>query len=302
MRRAASCILLVALLQTVAASVTATETPEIETVVAIDSVTVGQRFRVRYTATYPESLALVKPETFDTGRSRILSLEWREGDEGGRHVSDAVLTVMNLDLESAVVASQPVIFRTAGGDTIVAHTDEVRIPVRRLAGDQAENRPLKPQWQTPPSYLYWYLAGAALALVALAVWLLRRRKKGVVEEAPVPELPADFVALQALVEIERMGLLENGEFKRYYTMVVDVVRRYLERRYGILAMDETTFEILSDLESRGVQVEGLAPVLEEADLVKFAKYVPDVDDGRRLMETSRQIIARTRPRVAVAAE
>ena len=110
-------------------------------------------------------------------------------------------------------------------------------------------------------------------------------------------LPADFVALQALLEIENMDLLGNGEYKRYYTLVIDVMRRYLERRYGILAMDETTYEIMSDLEHRGSSIEGLEALLQEADLVKFAKYVPDVAGGKRLMESSREIIARTRLRL-----
>jgi hypothetical protein len=178
----------------------------------------------------------------------------------------------------------------------------VEVPVRHIAATASEPKPLKPQWQAPRSYFWFYIAGVLVVLAAVAFYLWRRwRKKRVVVEPAKPELPADFIALRALTEIENMGLLKGGEFKRYYTLVTDVLRHYLERRFNVLAMDRTTYETLHDLDAANVRVDGLEGLLQEADLVKFAKHVPEITDGKRAMEQSREIVARTAPRpMAVA--
>ena len=110
------------------------------------------------------------------------------------------------------------------------------------------------------------------------------------------------MALKALAEIEGLNLLESGEFKRYYTLVIDTLRLYLERRFGIQAMDRTSDEILYDLRGRRLQVDGLNLLLGEADLVKFAKHTPDPVSGRKAMQTSRDIVVHTTPRPVAAGE
>ena len=167
------------------------------------------------------------------------------------------------------------------------------MPVRELTTAQDTSRPLKPQWHAPRSFFYLYVAAAALVLAALAVWLWRRRKKPVAEVPPEPEIPADIVAMQALDRIARMKLLEAGEFKQYYTLVVDVIRHYLERRFGVQAMDRTTYEILVDLDIIRVRIGELEPLLREADLVKFAKFQPDTAAGELAMDRAHEIVAQT---------
>ena len=66
-------------------------------------------------------------------------------------------------------------------------------------------------------------------------------------------------------------------------------------------MDRTTYEILWDLEGRRVDVDGLEALLGEADLVKFAKYVPDVPAGKQTMEAAKEIVVRTAPRPVLEA-
>ncbi len=71
-------------------------------------------------------------------------------------------------------------------------------------------------------------------------------------------------------------------------LVIDTLRHYIERRFAVQAMDRTTYEILWDLEGIDRTVDGLAGLLEEADLVKFAKFKPDVAAGKRAIETARE--------------
>lgn len=271
----------------------------IDTKFDADSVTVGELLRVVHRVSYPDSLEVLPPEAFDPGTCRVISAAWRDGaadKEEKRLGKEAVLEVMTTDLEAAFMPAARVRFVTPAGDTLTARTRAVDIPVRLIASDSAEPNPLKPQWDAPRGYTWLLFVAGALVLAVLAVWLWRKRKKREVVVPPKPELPPDFVALRRLDEIERMGLLDKGEIKKHYTLVVDTLRTYVEKRYGILAMDETTDEILADLGRSRIGVDGLEPVLREADLVKFAKHRPEIPAAGGLIDSVRGIVARTAPR------
>jgi hypothetical protein len=210
------------------------------------------------------------------------------------------MTAMTLDLDQASIPEVTFAFVTPGGDTVRADSPAVTVPVRAVAPDtvdMASLHPLKEPWEAPRSYTAWIIAAAA-ALVAAALlwWLWRRRKRRPVEETPEPVLPPDYVALTELTRIERLGLLEKGEFKEYYTRVVDVLRRFMEARFGIEAMDRTTAEVLQNAQPRGAVTSALEALLREADLVKFARFTPAVESGTAAMHAAREYISRMAPR------
>ncbi len=269
----------------------------IETRVDADSVTVGELLRIVHRVSYPDSLEILPPESFDSGTCRLMSVVWREDKKEGHLTREAALEVMTTDLEAAFMPRARFGFITPAADTLTTATRAVDVPVRHLVSESTEPSPLKPQWEAPRSYMWLLLAAAAIVLAGLAIWLFRKRRKREVAGPSKPELPPDFVALRRLDEIERLRLLERGEIKKHYSLVVDTFRTYVEKRFGILAMDETTDEILSDLRENRVEIEGLETILREADLVKFAKHRPDIPVAERLIDLVRGIVARTTPRL-----
>jgi hypothetical protein len=275
---------------------------EVDTRVGADSVTVGQRLRVVHRISFPDSLSLIPPETFDLGTCRLISVAWKEEKKDKRVMKTADLEVVTTDLEKASLPGMELRFVTPSGDTLRAQGDDVEVAVRRLTDQKSEAKPLKPQWEAPRSYLFLLYIAAAVAVAAIALWLYWRRKRRHVPAHVEPELPADFVALRRLDEIERMNLLESGDLKTYYTLVVDALRAYMERRFVILALDETTDEILWNLRRLRVEIADIEPVLREADLVKFAKLLPEIAAAKGLIDTVRRIIARTAPRPLAAEE
>jgi len=271
---------------------------ELVTDAAIDTLTVGQRFHVAYRFSYPDSLTPIVPEQLDAGTCRALLVQWSETTDANRVTRVADVTFIPVDIDSAVVPSNVFQFLAPSGDTLAVASDEIPVPIRRIADKSEGARPLKEQWAPPPNYLKWALiALGVIAAVALLVWWIRRRRaRRAAIIAPEVRLPPEAIAFMELDRIAGLDLPGRGEFKTHYTLVVDVVRHYLEARYGVLAMDRTTWELLGDLAARDVRIDGLSVLLEEADLVKFAKHVPAREDASRAIERAREIVRATTPR------
>jgi hypothetical protein len=269
----------------------------VSTATATDSITVGERFAVQHTITFPDTLTFLEPTEVNTGNCRVLRSNWVNAAPADGHIARTLdLTLITLDLEAARIPPMAFDFQTPSGDTLRAIATDIEMPVRSLASQSTDLAPLKEQWEAPRSYLAWIVAAAAVAaLAALAWWWWRRRRQRQVEPER-PRLPADYLALSELNRIERMGLLDEGQHKRYYTLVVDVVRHYLEERFGVDTMDRTTHELMDEFERRRIHIDDLWPLLEQADLVKFARSVPQVAEGQAAMETARDIVVSTTPR------
>jgi hypothetical protein len=267
----------------------------------IDSVTVGQRFVATYHFAFADSLSAIARDKLDAGTCRLMDLRWEEKQDGGRIERTAIATFIPLSVDSSVVAANAFDFVSPRGDTLRAWSDEIRVPIRRIAAAAEDVRPLKEQWKAPPNWWLWGgIALAALAAALALAWWIRRRRRRPAAIAPELRLPPEVVALAELDRVAALGLIARGEFKTHYTLVVDALRHYLAARYGVEAMDRTSFELLGDLERRGVRVEGLPPLLDEADLVKFAKFVPAAEAGNAAVARARDIVVATTPRPAPA--
>jgi len=119
------------------------------------------------------------------------------------------------------------------------------------------------------------LAAAVIALVALVRYLVRRIKEH--RMSPIE---------RAWAELDRLlkkGLPGRGRYKDFYVELTMVVRRYVQRKYGIKAPHMTTEEFLRECgaaEGRVGDTQALRRFLESADMVKFAgvEATPDMAD------------------------
>jgi hypothetical protein len=139
---------------------------------------------------------------------------------------------------------------------------------------------------------------------ALVAWLLMLFG---LKEKPAPQTSYDIeisgldidpgqAALEELARVEALGLVEQGLIKDLYTLVSEVLRRYIERKYGVLAMELPTAFILKAVAGRGVMsacYDGVREVLEECDLVKFARYVPPAEEAATAVPRTREIVRAT---------
>ncbi|MCG8556091.1 MAG: hypothetical protein MJD61_12525, partial [Proteobacteria bacterium] len=133
------------------------------------------------------------------------------------------------------------------------------------------------------------LLWGGLGLVALLtvgigfyVWRRKRAGKGLLPEKVEPPRPAHEIAFEQLNELKKSSLLKDGQTKQYYIEISDIIRRYIEGRYFIRAVELTTFELIQELEKARVEdefVRAIQEFLEFCDLAKFAKYVPTSEEN-----------------------
>lgn len=133
---------------------------------------------------------------------------------------------------------------------------------------------------------WWkYLLGILLlvGLGFLAFWLFKKYyKKPEKAEEIVYTSPIEK-ATSLLQQLERKELIQRGEIKNYYSELTDIVRTYIEEEIHIPAMESTTSELIVSLRNVAKNkklklsketLENLEKVLNQADLVKFAKVKP----------------------------
>jgi hypothetical protein len=269
-----------------------------------DTVTVGERFDVVYRVAHPDSLRPVTPAKIAAGTCRVVTASWNDAVRNGGREWTGRVTCMAVSIDSVYVPPQPLDFVAPAGDTLRTWSDPVRLSLRFLSAKSQDLRPLKQQWTVPPNYLLWIALGiAGLALAAAVAWWVRRRRARRAAQAPPAVLiPPDIAALTELERIEAMGLVARGEFKTFYTLVVDTLRRYVGARFGVDALDRTTHEIVTDLERTGRRIDGLEALLTEADLVKFAKFQPQAEAADAAIASARDIVVTTTPRPVPVAD
>ena len=129
---------------------------------------------------------------------------------------------------------------------------------------------------------------AVLALIGFIVYaIVRKRNNKPIFGQPKPAEPPHITALRELDKLRGDKLWQSNRTKDYYTRLSDIVRTYIEGRFGVAAMEMTSDEILKGLRGADFEdnnlVERLRKLFSLADLVKFAKAEPLPDENETSM-------------------
>jgi hypothetical protein len=164
--------------------------------------------------------------------------------------------------------------------------------------DMKDINDLKPQVQFPNFLPIWIMLGIlGAAGLGYAGWrLYRRYRRMKLYGAPLPD-PWDE-ALAALDRVPADDWLASGHFKRYYYTVSEVLKRYLTRRFGFPALDQTTTEIVRAMKAAKIpEREGFGEFFQRADMVKYAKFVPPATEAAAVVSTARELVKATTPKL-----
>ncbi len=158
----------------------------------------------------------------------------------------------------------------------------------------------------------------ALGIVAILLALLgysnlRKRGFSLLEFIAPKKSPWELALLQ-LDALAESDLLEIGNFKDYFDRLTDILREYIEGRLGIQALELSTTETVENL--RKSEETGLKPVstmnaslllsawfiesteilLKRADMVKFAKFLPEIAIALEDWQLVKKLIIDTIPK------
>jgi hypothetical protein len=201
----------------------------------------------------------------------------------------------------------PIAVTRASGEYLTLCTTPHTIVIDEPIANEPEaapqgNPPPRPQrevWTLARDLTYGGLIGAlAAALIALLILWWRRRPKPPIP--PPPPRPPWEVALEALQDLRRAQLVAEGKRAEHVDQVSDVVRVYLGARFGFDGIESTTDEVLQAL--RRIQppllvFDDVRRLLQDSDLVKFARWSPTDEDCEQVLDTAERIVRATMPEV-----
>lgn len=295
--------------------------PQVQTKVNPTSGTVGEHFQLNVTATVPDPRGLQVLPLFDTQTSWTALgdpevTDRRAGNELSRTYS---YTIVPFETGQVALPQVAVTYSPGGGvtsTTVLSEADWVEInSVLSGNGSASALRDVKPPVALPlPPAVVWSGALVLFAIVALLAYMVWRRYSSRLRGMLGRTLTPPELALKEIHALEEERLVEQKKIKELYTRLSDAVRHYLESAFGIPAAEYTSNELLRAMdelveEQPPEQINNyrhamarLVELLDESDLVKFARLMPDPPRCRKALEAGREVVNLTRYKFEPAEE
>lgn len=292
------------------------QTPQAELKLDYDKVRIGEQFKASLSITYvdPQQKLLVGWPKFDQELSKDIEIIDRNidytvpVDSNGTysHIQDFTITsfepayhiipAIGIELGDSIyqTAPTPLLVESVQIDTSKSIVDiKENYSVDYSFGEKVED------WFR--SYWQW-LVGLAIIIAAYFLFKLFKGRLKKEEEVPyVPPTPAHITALASLKELEAKEAWKSLQQKDYYSDLTYTVRLYLEQRFGIKAIEQTTREIIQELKYADISEEDkmhLRKLLSEADMIKFAKMKADAETGKTALYKSIDFVEKTKKQEA----
>lgn len=260
--------------------------PVVKTGLSRDTIRVGDPFRAVISIDLPRGSDMTLPDSLqptedieNAGKVRMR----RDSTNGSMRIVAAYpLTAWRPG--SLALPDLSVVLRMSAGERHV----QIKLPavpvLSVLPQDTAGIKPKPPKDVIGGNRLWWpWILAGALLLAALAAaywwWRTHRRAHAVAPDI-VPAIMPRARALAELARIRELGLAEEGLYKRYYTLVTEVLRQYLATVEPAWSTDLTTAELARKVRGHA-EVAPVVAVLKNSDLVKFARQTPGLPDALR---------------------
>lgn len=161
--------------------------------------------------------------------------------------------------------------------------------------------------QPPFVWSDWYVSIACVLLfvpfLLLLIYLVKRicDNKPIIRKVKVePKLPPHQMAMKEIERIKEEKIWQKGLSKEYYTELTDTLRKYIKERFDFNALEMTSGEIikkLTDLKDEGA-ISDLRALFQTADLVKFAKHHPLMNENDANLISAIAFIDETKEEIA----
>lgn len=313
-------ILYIVLFVLLSGSIHSLKAQQITVKASIDSthVLIGDQLRLLLEIEKPKDLNVQFPQVPDTFSSKIEVVNRSKVDTVKLDDNTRIKLMQSLlitSFDSGMHQIPPFYFKLKNGQVLdSAATRELAFQVHGMKIDTTKGPvDIKVPYSAPMTLkeIIPYILGIILiaAIIFFIFYYIKWKKKNVplFTRPEKPAEPAHIIALRELDRIKVQKLWQQEKIKQYYSEVSDTIRIYIQNRFGIQALEQTSAETIGVFRFRRDLVDSnsldqLQHILSLADLVKFAKYSPLPDDNNQTLMNAYFFVNQTKKAEVITSE
>ncbi|MDN3509977.1 MAG: BatD family protein [Candidatus Jettenia sp.] len=286
--------------------------PEATANVDKSEVMIGDKITLKVHVKYKDSIAVQFPEfdqpigVFTVKGSGVV--EGPRKDRDGYSLVERSYILSSYEIGRATIPSLKINYKGAQGEGEVT-TNEVTIDIKGVIKEEETVTDIKdiiPPIEIPTNYkrfMYWVFVGLGGLFIAgiLYGFFHKMKKRQTTQEQEYRKRTPHEVAYELLERLLKEDLVGKGLTKEYYYRITDILRHYIEDRFGLLAPERTTEEFLAEMahtnrleESHKILIQEF---LEHADMVKYAKYGPSNVEVKEAYDRAKRLVDETKERL-----
>lgn len=300
--------LITALIAVVLSLASHSQTPTVRTRLAVDTITIGDQITLEVDINKDISAEVqvpqfeknqLSPKIEIVGIPRIDTIQ-RDGRNMTLRLS---YTITSFEAGVHRIMGFPIVYNNRNQNDTIESPDKMELVVQTFDIDTTKQQivDIKQPLNTPLQWaeikeLVLYSAIGAVLLAIMIYFIIKYVRSRRTKEMARPNEPPHIRAIRELEKLHSEKLPQSGKYKEYYSRLTDTLRTYIESRYGIWAMEMTTPQIIEAITQVNDPkiVSKCGELFSLADLVKFAKWTPDLQECEEAFHTAYYYIEETK--------
>jgi len=274
-----------------------------------DEVTIGDKIKFVIRVKYKGDITLQFPElgeqigVFTINEIGLAETPKREKNEYLIVERDYVLS--SYEIGHQTIPSLKIKYKGSHGDGEVA-TSEVIIDIKGVLKEGEISGDIKdifPPVDVPTSFkrlILWISVGLGFLLLSgiICGLVYKFKKRSKLQEQQFVRRTPQEIAYELLERLLKEDLIAKGLVREYYYRITNILRHYIEARFGLLAPERTTEEFLTEMAHTN-KLDATHKILireflERCDMVKYAKYGPSNLEVKETYDAAKRFIDETK--------
>jgi hypothetical protein len=278
---------------------TIAQAPTIKTFVDKDNILIGEHIKYKVVLTLPNQSFAANWFNVPDSLSHFELVEQSKLDSSVKEdnlILQQTLTLTSFDSGLFKTPSFKIDI-VNNGNTKSFFTDSIPISIGYAVADSTNQlRDIKPIIEVEEPNKFWLLliriAISTLLIMVLVYLATKLYKKKYVNTGANHLSPFDE-AMQQLQKLKDSNLQDSISTKKYYTDLSSLLKHYIGRKQNQTFYSKTTSDLLMHCKSKNIdadQLSTLANALRIGDAVKFAKYMPEINENEESWQTIKSTI------------
>jgi hypothetical protein len=265
---------------------------------------VGDYIQFSIKAEYDEGIRISPPSLIDNlgilEVIKVLPVSFEEDE----NVQQFNYIIAGYDSARVVIPPIPITYYQDNiSEPQETQTNEVVVFIHTLEVNASEEiKDIKEPVRIPIDWLFWLIIVLVIVILITIGYFLYRKFKKPEEEIRIirraPPVPIHVLALKALDMLDQKKLWQQGQIKGYHSEITEIIRKYFEDRYDFNSLEMTTAQsmlVLNRVMDNEKMIRITGSFLENADMVKFAKFEPLPSVNEEMMKQAYEIVEKTKP-------